>query len=146
MDLRDVMTDWVVGASPESSVREVAELMRQRVVGCVVLTTPGGAPVGLVTDRDLALGVLADGGSAEDPVIWHASSPVICAHPDTEVSEASDLMVRHGIRRLPLLEDELLVGIVSLSDLTSRCDTDEAARAIAAHAARVALPAQYFRD
>ena len=146
MELRDVMTDWVVGSSPESSVREVAELMRERVVGCVVLTTPSGAPVGLVTDRDLALGVLADGGSPDDPAIWHASSPVICAHPDMEVSQASDLMVRHGIRRLPLLEDDALVGIVSLTDLTTRCDADEASRALEAHAARVALPAQYFRD
>jgi CBS domain-containing protein len=146
MEIREVMTDWVVTAPPGCTAREAAELMRDRDVGCVVFVTGSGGPVGLVTDRDLALGALADGGSADDPAIFHASTPVVCGGPELVVDQTIELMNRHQIRRLPVMEQGALVGIVTLSDLLARCAPAEAARAVAARATRDALPALYYQD
>src|SRR3954463_8977966 len=97
------MTESVVTATPDSSVREVAETMRERNVGSVVLVEDG-RPVGFVTDRDLAVSVLADGRDPSDRACDHASAPVVTAGPDTDITGAAELMVEHGIRRLPGLE------------------------------------------
>src|SRR4051794_38266811 len=75
MLIRDVMTQTVVTAAPERTVREIAELMRERNVGSVVLVQDD-RPVGFVTDRDLALSVVADGRDFGDHASDHASSPV----------------------------------------------------------------------
>ena len=64
MLLREIMTPSVVTASPRTPVRQVAELMRDRNVGSVVLADEGDRPVGIITDRDLAIGVLAGVGRA----------------------------------------------------------------------------------
>ena len=88
MLVREVMTESVVTAEPGRPLREIAELMRERNVGSVVLVE-GGRPVGFITDRDLALSVVADG---RDPARAgdHASSPVITAEPDMDVEEAAE--------------------------------------------------------
>ena len=146
MEIQEVMTEWVVTAPPACTAREAAELMRDRDVGCIVFVTPSGGPVGLVTDRDLTLGVLADGGGADDPAIFHASTPVITGVPELPIDGAIELMTRHQIRRLPVLEDGRLIGIVTLADLMARCDPPEASRAMDAQATRDALPALYYQD
>ena len=99
MLVRDVMTETVVVADPTASVREIAELMRDRSVGSVVLVE-SHRPVGFITDRDLAISVVADGRDTFEPVSEHASTPVITAAPDMEIDEGAQLMVRHGVRRL----------------------------------------------
>ncbi|MBW3609404.1 MAG: CBS domain-containing protein [Actinobacteria bacterium] len=120
MEIREVMTESVVSAAPTATVRQVAELMRERNVGSVVLVDEAGTITGFVTDRDLALGALTDGRDPGDPVEAHASSPVVTAEPRMSVEEAAELMVRHGIRRLPVLDGERLTGIVTLDDLAVR--------------------------
>jgi CBS domain-containing protein len=149
MEIREVMTAWVVTAPPGCTAREAAETMRDRDVGCIVFVTeqdPPARPVGLVTDRDLTLGVLADGGSADDPAILHASSPVLTAGPEMDIDGAIALMTRHQIRRLPVLEEGQVIGIVTMTDLLARCDAASAARVIAAQNARRSLPASYYQD
>src|SRR5919112_4056786 len=81
VEIRDVMTESVVTAQPSATVRQVAELMRERNVGSVVLVDDEGNLCGFVTDRDLALGALTDGRDASDPVAAHSSSPVVTAQP-----------------------------------------------------------------
>jgi len=78
------MTESVVTATAASSVREVAELMRERNVGSVVLVA-GDAPVGVVTDRDLTVSVLADDRGASDRAEDHASAPVVTATAGMDV-------------------------------------------------------------
>jgi CBS domain-containing protein len=137
--IRDVMTESVVTAGPDKSVREVAEIMRERNVGSVVLVD-NDRLTGFVTDRDLALSVLADGRDPIDHVGDHASSPVVTGAPEMDVSEAAELMVEHGIRRLPVLEGEELIGIVTLDDLAVRTGDAELASAVT----RAAMPDFYF--
>src|SRR3954452_13092880 len=112
------MKGWGGTGAPQRAVPEVAELMRERNVGSVVLVDDAG-PVGFVTDRDLALSVIADGRDFGDHVADHASTPVITAEPGMDLEEAGELMVRHGIRRLVVVDGGRLIGIVTLDDLAS---------------------------
>lgn len=138
------MTESVVTATPDTPVREVADLMRERNVGSVILVDEAGSPAGFVTDRDLAVSVLADGREASEPAGGHASMPVIVAGPDLDVEAAAELMVTHGIRRLPVLDGERLTGIVTLDDIAVRTGDLELAQRLTADITRAALPGFYF--
>lgn len=140
------MTESVVTAAPSASVRHVAELMRERNVGSVVLVEEDGSLAAFVTDRDLALGALTDGRDPSDPVAAHASSPVVTAEPGMDVEQAAELMVQHGIRRLPVLDGGRLTGIVTLDDLAARTGDLELAHHMTAQITRAALPGFYFHD
>ena len=146
MRVRDVMTETVVTAPVSAAVREVAELMRERNVGSVVLVGDDGLPVGFITDRDLAVSVLADGHDADTPAEGHASSPVVTGEPAMDVTEATKLMVDNGVRRLPIVDGDKLTGIVTLDDLAVRIGDLEIAASITAQVTRAALPGFYFFD
>src|SRR3954466_14344760 len=147
MLLRDVMTAEVVTAGPERTVREIAELMRERNVGSVVILDGAAQPVGFVTDRDLALSVIADGRDFGDHVADHASSPVITAEPSMDVEEAGELMVRHGIRRLVVVVDGgRPPGIVTLDDLASRTGDAELASQLSSRVTRAVMPDFFFHE
>ncbi|HEX8121339.1 MAG TPA: CBS domain-containing protein [Solirubrobacteraceae bacterium] len=144
MQIREVMTESVVTAAPDSPVGAVAELMRERNVGSVVLVDEGGAPVGFITDRDVAISVVADGRDASDPAEAHASSPVVTGEPDMDVGDAAELMVRHGVRRLPILDGDRMVGILTLDDLAVRTGDLGIAQAMTSDLVRAQMPNFYF--
>jgi len=144
--IRDVMTESVVTAPTSAAVREVAELMRERHVGSVVLVDDGGSPEAIVTDRDLTVGVLADGRDPSDRAGDHASAPVVTGTVDMEVAAAGELMVTHAIRRLPVLDGDRLTGIVTLDDLVVRTGDVELTHRLTTDIARAALPEFYFHD
>jgi CBS domain-containing protein len=146
MEIREVMTESVVTAPADTAVRRVAEIMRERNVGSVVLLDGDGEAVGFITDRDLAVSVLADGHGGDASAADHASSPVVTARPGMDVEEATQLMVTHGIRRLPIVEDDRLTGIVTLDDLAARIGDVTLAANITAQVTRAALPTFYFHD
>jgi CBS domain-containing protein len=146
MEIREVMTGSVVTTSPERSVREVAELMRERNVGSVVLVDNADQPVGFITDRDLTVGVLAEGHDGSSAASGYASNPVITATPDLDLREAAALMVRHGIRRLPVVDAGRLSGIVTLDDLAARTGDPELGHDLMAQITRAALPEFYFHN
>jgi CBS domain-containing protein len=145
MEIREVMTASVVTADPATPVREVAALMRERNVGSVVLVRDA-APVGIVTDRDLAVSVLADGRSGEDRAIDHASAPVVTGAPGMDVAEAAETLIRHGVRRLPIVDGEQLTGIVTLDDLAARTGDAALVARLASQVTRAALPDFYFHQ
>jgi CBS domain-containing protein len=147
MEIRELMTASVVTADPATPVREVAALMRERNVGSVVLVRDG-EPVGIVTDRDLAVSVLADGRSAEDHASDHATAPVVTGEPGMDVAAACELLVQHGIRRLPIVDSDArrLIGIVTLDDLAARTGDAELVARLASQVTRAALPDFYFHQ
>ena len=145
VEIRELMTASVVTADPATPVRAVAALMRERNVGSVVLVRDA-APVGIVTDRDLAVSVLADGRSGEDRAIDHASAPVVTGAPGMDVAEACRLLVAHGIRRLPIVDGEQLLGIVTLDDLAARTGDAALVAQLASQVTRAALPDFYFHQ
>ena len=139
------MTETVVTAPPERSVREIAEMMRERNVGSVVLIEDQ-RPVGFLTDRDLAVSVLADGRDLGDHAADHASSPVITANAEMQVEEAAELMVRHGVRRLVIVDDERLAGILTLDDIASRTGDVGLAAQLSTRVTRAVMPDFFFHE
>jgi CBS domain-containing protein len=143
--IREVMTETVVTAPPDLSVREIAEMMRERNVGSVVLIDEQ-RPVGFLTDRDLTVSVLADGRDLGDHAADHASSPVITANAEMQVEEAAELMVRHGVRRLVIVEGERLTGILTLDDIASRTGDAELAAQLSTRVTRAVMPDFFFHE
>lgn len=145
MRIAEVMTQGVVTAESGDSLQHVGELMRDRNVGSVVICD-AGRPVGVITDRDLALAVVADriepGASAGD----HASRPIVTGEVEMDLEEAVAIMIQHRIRRLPVTEGEGLVGIVTIDDLAVRAGDLHQAQQITAEVAKAALPEFYFHQ
>ncbi len=146
MQIREVMTETVVTAPPDCPVAAVAELMRERNVGSVVLVDGDGGPVGFITDRDLAISVLADRRDGSDPAEAHASAPVVTGRPDMDVRDAAQLMVSHGVRRLPVIDGERIVGILTLDDIAARTGDLGIAQAITSEITRAQMPGFYFHE
>ena len=146
MRIQEIMTQSVVTASPDSAVQEVAALMRDRNVGSVVLIDDSGRPVGMVTDRDLTIDALADAADPSTPASNCATAPVVTGESDMDLDEAAGLMVSHRIRRLPVMDQNTLVGIVTLDDIAVRTGNLEVAHQMTADVARAALPEFYFHQ
>jgi CBS domain-containing protein len=143
--ISDVMTQGVVTAGGEDTLRSVGELMRDRNVGSVVVCD-GDRPIGVITDRDLALAVVADRVDPDDLAQSHASTPIVTGEVEMDIEEAVALMIQHRIRRLPVTESELLVGIVTIDDLAVRAGDLHLAQQITAEVAKAALPEFYFHQ
>jgi CBS domain-containing protein len=119
MQLKDIMVKHVVTVTEDESVFNAANLMRQASVGCLVIARAGRAQ-GIVTDRDLTIRCLGEGHNPLlCPVSQHMSTPVITAGPAMEVLYAAHLMSNKKIKRLPVVEDEQLIGLVSFSDIAN---------------------------
>lgn len=140
------MTTSVVTAAPDLSARAVAALMRDQNVGSVVLIDETGRPVGMVTDRDLAVDLLAEAADPETPAESAATAPVVTGRHDMELEEAAALMVGHRIRRLPVMDGDALVGIVTLDDIAVRTGNIEIAQQMTADVARAVFPDFYFHQ
>jgi CBS domain-containing protein len=144
--LGEIMTPGVVTSAPDADAVSVARLMRDHRVGSVVIVDRGQAPVAMVTDRDLAVRVFAEGLGADAPVADHASRPLVCGEPEMELDEAAALMVQHRVRRLPVVDGDRLVGIVTLDDIAVRTGNLEVAQKMTAEVIEGALPQFYFHE
>lgn len=117
---RDIMTGSLITCSPEMSVTEAARLMRDRNTGDVLVTDDGKLH-GIITDRDIAVRVTAKGLDPQDvPIRDVMSKRVVTGEPKWDVEKISKTMGKHQVRRLPIVDNGMLVGIVSLGDLALR--------------------------
>ncbi|MEU9169599.1 CBS domain-containing protein [Streptomyces sp. NPDC048420] len=124
--VRDVMTPGVVAVRPDASLVEAARLMRAQDIGDV-LGADGRRVVGVLTDRDITVRAVAEG---VDPLTVSARSvctpdPLTVA-PGAPATQAAALMRAHAVRRLPVIEDGMPVGMVSLGDLAEARDPGSA--------------------
>ncbi len=115
MDIRDVMTPNPRTVTPDDSIESAARIMRDEDTGAVPVVQ-NGRPIGMVTDRDIVIRAVADGG-ANRTVREVVTDRLVSVSPETSTREAAELMSAHQIRRLPVVENDRLVGIVSLGDL-----------------------------
>jgi CBS domain-containing protein len=116
MNIRDVMTPNPRTVSPGDSIQSAARIMRDEDTGVVPIVENGRA-VGLVTDRDIVVRAVADGQDRAGSVRDIATTEFVSVAPGVSTSEARELMSAHQVRRLPVIENDRLVGIVSLGDL-----------------------------
>ncbi len=145
MQIAEAMTDSVITAPRDASMQSVAELMRDREVGSVVIVD-GDRPAAMITDRDVAIALGAGGVKPSDGVDEHASRPLVCGDLQMNLEEAAALMVQHGVRRLPVLDDGSLAGIVTLDDLAVKAGDLKLAQQMTADVARAALPEFFFHQ
>jgi CBS domain-containing protein len=144
--LSEIMTPRVVTSPPDAAAVSVARQMRDHRVGSVVIVDQADSPVAMVTDRDLALRVFAEGAAPDSPVADHASRPLVFGEPEMELDEAAALMVQHRVRRLPVVDQDRLVGIVTLDDIAVRTGNLEVAQRMTAEVIEGALPQFYFHE
>ncbi len=127
--LRDIMSKNLVTVQPDTTVQEVAQLMKQHDIGNV-LVTENNQLRGIVTDRDIVVRLIAENGDPKSGVRNLMSENVTTLDADTDVNEASRLMASQQIRRLPVVENGQPVGIVSLGDVAVRTDGSGDERAL----------------
>jgi CBS domain-containing protein/gas vesicle protein len=117
---REIMTGSLLTCSPKDSVADAARIMRDRNTGDV-LVTDDGKLVGIVTDRDIAVRLAAKGlDPVQVPVKHVMSKHVVSGQPNWEMDKIAKTMGQHQVRRLPIIEHGLLVGIISLGDVALR--------------------------
>ncbi|MGD0421851.1 MAG: CBS domain-containing protein [Candidatus Bathyarchaeia archaeon] len=115
--LAEIMTTKVITVDISERVEEALRLMIKFDVGSVIVTDKQ-KPVGIITERDITRASLRGDSLLKIPVRGLMSKPVQSVGPDTEVWKAFETMLKLGVRRLPVVEDEKLVGIVTEKDLT----------------------------
>ncbi len=130
--VREVMTHDLRTVGPDTTLAEAAREMRDGDVG-PVLILDGDSPFGILTDRDIVVRAIAEGGAADTTKVRDvATRGVIGVDADQKVDAAAELMRGHDIRRLLVTEGGRPVGIVSIGDLAVELDTDSALADISA--------------
>ncbi|WP_206613282.1 CBS domain-containing protein [Oceanobacillus halophilus] len=116
--LRDIMTSNVMTVNESQSVQEAAAIMSQYNIGAVPVVNSSGQMTGIVTDRDITLRTTAQGQNAGTPVSQVMTAQrMVEGNPNMDVHQAAQLMAQQQIRRLPVVENGQLVGMVALGDL-----------------------------
>ena len=113
--VKDLMTKNVVTIDVNKTVVEAAALMSENDIGDLIVMEDN-IPVGIVTERDFVRRVLAEGKSTESKVSEVMTSPLKVIDPEAPIKEAARRMVNKRIRRLPVIKDNKLVGIITAAD------------------------------
>jgi CBS domain-containing protein len=117
MKVKDIMTGAVVSLDSKDSVEKAAELMKEHNIGAVPVCE-GDKVIGIITDRDIALRSVASGNDSKSQSVREImSSNPVTGTPDMDIQDASRVMSERQIRRLPIVDSENLVGMVSLGDI-----------------------------
>lgn len=117
MKAYEVMTHALATCPPDASVTDVAAIMRDRDIGNVLIMEDGKLR-GIVTDRDLAIQALTGKDDPlQTPITKFMNTKVVKGEADWSLEKVAEIMAKHQIRRLPILQDDQLVGIISLGDL-----------------------------
>jgi CBS domain-containing protein len=113
----DVMVRAVITIDENASVKEAADIMNQFEIGSIIATRKGKA-IGIITERDLLKRIVAEGKNAKKTRIKDImSSPLVVITPNTDLEEAARLMFEKKIKKLPVIDQNRLVGLVSLTDI-----------------------------
>lgn len=122
MDIRTVMTPDPIVCDPSTSLQEVARIMRDEHIGDVIVGDEHG-PCGIVTDRDIVVRALADQSNVAGTTVGEVcTNELRSVDVDASVDDLIALMEEHSLRRVPVLSEGAVVGIVSIGDLAERLD------------------------
>lgn len=131
MNVSEIMTEKPACCSPDTPMRDAAQLMADSDCGEIPVLDRNGQPVGVVTDRDIACRGVAKGMSSDDPVSEVMSSPVVTVTPETSVDDCCRTMEDNRIRRVPVVDDSgSCCGIVAQADIVRRESEDQAAAVV----------------
>jgi len=116
LKIKEIMTTDVKTISSSNSISEAASIMKTLDIGAVPVVKDN-MPIGIVTDRDIIIRGVATGKNSNDSVSSVMTTDVITLSPDADVHDAADIMAAKQIRRLPIVENKQLVGIVAIGDM-----------------------------
>lgn len=132
--VNDIMTRRLVSVNTEDTIRDAARQMRDAEVGSIVVLQDGRF-YGILTDRDIVVRCIAEGGNSDETRVAEICSPQVATlMPEDRLQYAVELMRDKAIRRIPVVKDGIAVGIVSLGDLALERDPNSALGTISAAA------------
>ena len=118
--VKDIMKNQVVTVNSTVSISDTAKIMDDANIGCVVVIENNIA-VGIVTERDFVKRVVSRGIPMTTPIKQIMSSPLIVVNPEENIWEVAELMKQRRIHKVPVVRQNLLVGMVTATDLTRIC-------------------------
>jgi len=142
MLVRDIMNPSVVCVNPDETATVAARLLHRYNVGSLPVCSASGALSGIITDRDIVMRCVAACGEPETTTISEIMSRnVVTVSSTSHAEDAAKLMAKHQVRRLPVVDNGQLVGMLSLGDMarTHACDT-EAAEALSEISSNIRKP------
>lgn len=117
LKVEDVMVEDVVTVEADATVKKAVSIMNKNEIGCLIVVKHGKA-VGIVTERDMLTRVLAESRNPERTRVSEVmSAPLIAAQPEMELEEAARLMFKMKVKKLPVVSNGQLVGLITLTDL-----------------------------
>ncbi|MFQ5572981.1 MAG: CBS domain-containing protein [Nitrosopumilaceae archaeon] len=116
--VKDIMTSQVISVDSSVSVNDAAKMMENSEVGAIIVME-GEEPRGIITDRDFAIKIAAHAYPIDTPVRRVMSFPLITIGPEEPISVAADLMSTRKIRKLPVVDEDKIIGIVTATDLVN---------------------------
>lgn len=124
MRIKDIMTNQIAYVNPDTTVVETAQLMQKHDVG-IIPVCQGTDVIGVVTDRDIVVRNIAHGKDPQaTPVRDVMTTNVVAVNPDMNLHQAAEIMSNSQIRRLPVVDNNRLVGMVSLGDFATEAKQD----------------------
>lgn len=127
--VRDIMTPNPIGVYYDQTIAEAARVMRDAGVGAVLVVN-GDSLGGVVTDRDLVIRGLAEGVGGDTPVGLLCSAKLVGVDAGADITDAEQLMRDNTVRRLPVMDDGQIVGIITLGDIVVSVDSESPLAAI----------------
>ena len=119
MKIKDIMSKEVVSLNPNDTIEKAAGMMKDHNVGSLPVCRQNEV-VGIVTDRDITLRAVAEGENSRQQMVSGIMTPnPVLGNPDMNVEDAVSIMSQRQVRRLPIVENDSLVGMVSLGDISS---------------------------
>lgn len=132
MHVKDLMTTSVTCVRPETSIEQVAKQMKQENIGSIPVCNDRGEAMGIITDRDIVIrSVSSDKGpkTAQDIM----TKNIVSADPNMDAHQAALLMAKYQVRRLPVMENNKIVGMLAMADIARKqIYVDEAGDALSA--------------
>ena len=114
--VKEIMNNSVVSVDSSVTANDAAKMMEDSAVGAIIVFE-NASPIGIITDRDFAIKITAHAYPIDTPVRRIMSSPLISIDSATDLWTASDLMSTRNVRKLPVIDDDKVIGIVTSSDL-----------------------------
>ena len=114
--VKQIMNSFVVSVDSSVTATDAAKMMEDTGVGSIVVLE-NNLPIGIVTDRDFAIKITAHSYPIDAPIRRIMSSPLISIDPNSDLWVASDLMSTRNVKKLPVIDDDKVVGMLTSSDL-----------------------------
>ena len=118
--VKDVMITNIASLDSSSMIKDAAKLMDNRNIGCIIITKQN-SPIGILTERDFVRRIASKEKPLTSPIEEVMSTPLISIGPDETVWEAAESMKVNNIHKLPVIEDNKIMGIITTSDLVEIC-------------------------